>query len=416
MIAIQPDLRSDVEIFCIIVDIDDIRKMEIKPPPRLVTLDTQVFDSYHFNYNSRAFQTLVKLTQQGKIRLLLTSVTLNEIRAHIIEGAKLASEAVKEGVNYLDKKRSKPPAGKERIKISANSDLLYDFKKKVQQLAPNFDQIHQELLDKLDTFLKETDFKKIEVDRVSVVEIFENYFSGTPPFGEGKKKYEFPDAFALLAIQKEAKDRNKKIYVVSGDSDWEKFCSSTENLFLFGKLDELLENIIRETDSDEVEVCYKLYRNKEDEIKRYIEDKFSDLDFSIDLSGTSLIEWGSEEIEVTVNSVDIIDSSLVKIDDSDLDQPSVVFELEAEVNYDANVSYESLEYAIYDREDDMYYGGETIDTVFTQSIKLNVEVTLTLSRDKDYSLCDADIEDITIDPNNTLSKIVIDTGFEDDYY
>jgi hypothetical protein len=398
------------------VNIDDVRKVEIKSPPRLVTLDTQVFDSYNFHYNSPAFQTLVTLTQQGKIRLLLTSVTLHEIRAHIIEGAKLASEAVKTGINYLDNTRFKPPKGKERIKISMNSDLLYEFKKKVKELAPAFEQINQELLDKLDNFLKETNFQKIEVDQVSVVDIFEKYFSGTPPFGEGKKKSEFPDAFALLALEKEAKNRNKIIYAVSGDSDWVNFCSSSKDLVLIRKLDELLENIIREADSDEVDVCYKLYWDKENEIERYIEDKFSDLDFSIDLSGSSLIEWGSEEIEVKVNSVDIIDYSLVKIDDSDPDQPSVVFELEAEVNYDANVSYESLEYAIYDREDGMYYGGETIDTVFTQSIKLNVEVTLTLSRDKDYSLCDANIEDITIDPNNTLGEIVIDTGFEDNYY
>jgi len=390
--------------------------MKIKPPLRLVALDTQVFDSYNFNYKSKVFRNLVKLAQQEKIRLLLTSVTLHEIRAHITEGAVLTSKAIEQAVNDLNKKRFKPQGDTKRVKISANSDLLNEFKKKVQELAPNFEQINQELLDQLEDFLQETDFKIIEVDRVSVVDIFENYFSGTPPFGEGKKKYEFPDAFALLALQKEAEDRNRIIYVVSGDSDWEKFCSSSENLSLIGKLDELLETIIRETDSDEVDECYKLYSDKEDEIKGYIQNNFSDLNFSIDLSGTSLIEWGSEEIEVEVNSVDIIDSSLVNIDDSDAEQPSVVFELEAEVHYDAKVSYESLEYAIYDREDDMYYGVEKIDTVFTQSLKLNVEVTLTLSRDKAYSLCDADIEDITIDPNNTLGEIVIDTGFEDDYY
>ncbi|MEG5173881.1 PIN domain-containing protein [Microcoleus sp. B3-D7] len=390
--------------------------MEIKPPPRLVALDTQVFDSYNFNYNSKVFRTLVELAQQGKIRLLLTSVTLHEIRAHITEGAVLTSKAIEQAINDLKKKRFKPQGDTKRVKISANSGLLNEFKKKVQELAPNFDQINQELLDQLEAFLQETDFKIIEVDRVSVVDIFENYFSGTPPFGEGKKKYEFPDAFALLALQKEAQDRNRIIYVVSGDSDWEKFCSSSEDLSLIGKLDELLETIIRETDSDEVDECYELYSDKEDEIKGYIQNNFSALNFSIDLSGSSLIEWGSEEIEVEVNSVDIIDSSLVNIDDSEADQPSVVFELEAEVHYDAKVSYESLEYAIYDREDDMYYGGKKIDTVFTQSLKLNVEVTLTLSRDKDYSLCDADIEDITIDPNNTLGEIVIDTGFEDDYY
>jgi hypothetical protein len=390
--------------------------MEIKPPPRLVALDTQVFDSYNFNYNSKVFRTLVELAKQKKIRLLLTSVTLHEIRAHITEGAVLTSKAIEQAINDLNKKRFKPQGDTKRVKISANSDLLNEFKKKVQELAPNFDQINQELLDQLEAFLQETDFEIIEVDRVSVVDIFENYFSGTPPFGEGKKKYEFPDAFALLALQKEAKDRKRIIYVVSGDSDWEKFCSSSEGLSLIGNLDELLETIIRETDSDEVDECYELYRDKEDEIKGYIQNNFWERNFSIDLSGTSLIEWGSEEIEVEVNSVDIIDSSLVNIDDSDADQPSVVFELEAEVHYDAKVSYRSLEYAIYDREDDRYYGTETIDTVFTQFLKLNVEVLLTLSRDKDYSLCDADIEDIILDPNNTLGEIVIDTGFEDDYY
>ncbi|WP_333232751.1 PIN domain-containing protein [Microcoleus sp. Pol12B5] len=390
--------------------------MEIKPPPRLVALDTQVFDSYNFNYNSKVFQTLVTLAQQEKIRLLLTSVTLHEIRSHITEGAVLTSKAVEQAVNDLNKKRFKPQGDTKRVKISANSDLLNEFKKKVQELAPNFEQINQELLDQLKAFLQATGFEIIEVDRVSVVDIFENYFSGTPPFGEGKKKYEFPDAFALLALQKEAEDRNRIIYVVSGDADWEKFCSSSEYLSLIGKLDELLETIIQETDSDEFDACYELYSDKKDEIKEYIENKFSDLNFSMDLSGTSLIEWGSEEIEVEVKSVDIIHSSLVHIDDSDADQPSVVFELEAEVHYDAKVSYESLEYAIYDREDDRYYGVEKIYTVFTQSLKLNVEVTLTLFRDKDYSLCDADIEDITIDPNNTLGQIVIDTGFEDDYY
>jgi len=390
--------------------------MEMKPPPRLVALDTQVFDSYNFNYKSQVFQTLIKLVEEEKIKLLLTSITLREIRAHITEGAELASKAIEQAVNDLRKKRFKPQGDVKRIKIAANSDSLYKFKKAVQDLAPNFEQINQELLDQLEAFLLKIEYEMIEVDRVSVVEIFEKYFSGSPPFGVGKKKFEFPDAFVLLALQQEAENRNRIIYLVSGDSDWKDFSSLTEDLSLVEKLDELLEVIIRETDSDEVDVCYALFVGKETEIKEYIESKFSNLDFSIDLSGSSLIEFGSEEVEVEVNSVDIINSSLVNIDDSDADQPSVIFEVMAEIKYDANVSYESLEYAIYDREDDRYYGEETINTVFTESIMLSVEVTLILSRDKDYSLFDAEIENVEIDPNNTLGEIVINTGFGDDYY
>lgn len=390
--------------------------MEIKRPPRLVAFDTEVFDSNNFNYKSTSFQTLVKLVKEKKIKLLLTSITLQEIRAHITEGADLASTAVNQAVNDLKKKRKKPSENEKRIKISKNSDLLYKFEKKFADMAPTFEQINQELKDQLDSFLQATEFERIEVDQVSVVEIFENYFSRTPPFGKSNKKHEFPDAFALFALDKEAKNRKKTIYVVSGDSDWEKFCSSSENLHCIGKLDELLETISRENDSDKVDVCYELYRQKEYQIERYIEDNFSNLDFSIDISGSGEIESGSETIKIEVNSVDITDSSLVYINDSNVDQPSVVFKLEAKVNYDANISFESLKDAIYSGQ---YYFEETttlINKLCTQSINFDVELTLTLYRNKDYSLYDADIKNIIFDPNNTLGEIVVDTGLKDYYY
>ncbi len=266
--------------------------------------------------------------------------------------------------------------------------------------------------------MKETEFVKIEVDQVSVVEIFENYFSGAPPFGEGKKKDEFPDAFALLALQQEAKDRKKVIYVVSGDRDWENFCSlRSENLTCIKKLDKLLETISQETDSkEEVDLCYKLYKEKEYQIKRGIEDKFLALYFSIDLSGTSLeIESGSEEIKIFVNSVDITDYSLLYINNSNVEQPSVVFKLDADVNYDANVSYEILEFAII--TDNKYYVDETTtrNKVFTHSIDFNVEVTLTLYRDENDFLHNADIKKINIDPNNILSEVIVDKILENYY-
>ncbi|MCT7965880.1 PIN domain-containing protein [Laspinema sp. D1] len=389
--------------------------MEIKRPPRLVAFDTEVFDTNNFNYKSTSFQTLVKFVKEKKIKLLLTSITLQEIRAHITEGADLASKAVNQAVNDLKKKRKKPSENEKRIKISKNSDLLYEFEKKFADMAPTFEQINPELKDQLDSFLQATEFERIEVDQVSVVEIFEKYFSGTPPFGESNKKHEFPDAFALFALDKEAKNRKKTIYVVSGDSDWEKFCSLSENLHCIGKLDELLETISRENDSDKVDVWYELYRQKEYQIERYIEDNFSNLDFSIDISGSGEIESGSETIKIDVNSVDITDSSLVYINDSNVDQPSVVFKLEAKVNYDANISFESLKDAIYYGK---YYFDETttINKLCTQSINFDVEVTLTLYRDKDYSLDDADIKNITIDPNNTLGEIIVNTGLKDYYY
>jgi hypothetical protein len=82
--------------------------MEMKPPPRLVALDTQIFDSYNFNYKSQVFQILIKLVQQEKVKIFVTSLTLHEIRAHITEGAELAFKAIEQAVKDLHKKRFKP--------------------------------------------------------------------------------------------------------------------------------------------------------------------------------------------------------------------------------------------------------------------------------------------------------------------
>lgn len=412
--------------------------MEIKripQLPQLVALDTDVFDSYNFNYQSKSFQTLVKLVQQKRIRLLLTSVNLQEIRAHITKEAESPSKALAQAIKDLKKNRF-TTLGDNNSKISTNSDVLKEFKKKVEDRSFIFEKINQELQKQLDSFLQDTDmffsfekinqelqnqlnsflqdteFKRIEVDQVSVVEIFENYFAGNPPFGEGNKKSEFPDAFALLALEKEAKYRNEIIYVVSADRDWEKFCSSrSEDLRYIKKLNELLEIISRETDSYEVDVCYQLYRQKEDQIKRDIQDNFSNLDFSIDLSDTIFIESGSETIKIVVDSVNITGASLVYINNSNVEQPSVLFNLEVKVNYDATVSYESLESGIFYGQ---YYVNETetINTVFPQSLNFNVEVTLTLYRDKNDCLHDADRTKINIDPNNILHEIVVDKILE----
>lgn len=75
-------------------------------------------------------------------------------------------------------------------------------------------------------------------------EILNPYWNHTAPFGKGSKRYEFPDAFALLAL-KEWSTANDDVYVVSSDSDWKKACSG--KLKLYETLEELLAYILSES-------------------------------------------------------------------------------------------------------------------------------------------------------------------------
>jgi len=73
---------------------------------------------------------------------------------------------------------------------------------------------------------------KIETgDYVSVREILDRYFSAAPPFAEtGKKKSEFPDAIALLAIDAWSENESINVLAIAKDGDWESYCENTSRI------------------------------------------------------------------------------------------------------------------------------------------------------------------------------------------
>jgi hypothetical protein len=395
---------------------------EIKRPPRLVALDTEVFYKFNSNYDSIDCRNLIKFVREERIKLLLTSVNYYEIKKHLKEKAQSISvliEKLLKDLNQYDFKLSEPSV---KSQIPTNGSILSKYKETVKNITPSFEEIYQELLARLEAFLKEANFEIIQINHVSADKVFDNYFSCIPPFNIGKKKSEFPDAFALLALEKEAEDKEKKIYVVSGDSDWKNFCISNENLVYFEDIYKLLAKINKDinenSDSEDFNKCYELYHYKIDEIIKEIENKFPGLKFSSNLKDES-IEWGSENIEIFVNSVKIIYSSLISINDLgdfDVNQLLVTFELVAEVNYNAQISYISVDNEFYNREEGRYGRRPKMYIISPQVFNLEVEVTIAVSRDKDNFLCCPVIKNININPYN-FDEIGLDMGFGyDEYY
>ncbi len=393
--------------------------VEIKYPPVLVALDTEVFSRFNYNYNSKPCQSLIELVQEEKIKLVLTTVNLQEIKGHIKEKSQSVLSSINKflkDIGVSDFKQS------EDIKslITTDNSLLNKFKEKVKEIAPTLEEIYQELLNQLEVFLNEAKFEIIDIDCVSVNKVFENYFSCTSPFDTGKKKSEFPDAFALLALQKEAQD--KIIYVVSGDTDWEKFCNLNENknLLYFENVNKLLDKINKDNSNDleEFNKCYELFGEKEDEIKEDIKNQLPDLKFSIDINEES-IKWDVEKVEVFVSPVDIFDSSLIHIQDFNDDGVNEVlatFELIVVLDYHAHVTFTSLNSKLYDSEERRYGVSKKSLVVLPQLHYLDVELTLGMSRDKDNNLCNPFIKLIHLYPNSSSgNEIVLDTSLADEW-
>ena len=80
----------------------------------------------------------------------------------------------------------------------------------------------------------------LPVNDVNLSAILDDYFNVQPPFGTGKKKAEFPDAFAAHALRAWCKANGQKMHVISGDGDWQAVCDAVPEFIFKKELAELL--------------------------------------------------------------------------------------------------------------------------------------------------------------------------------
>ncbi|SUD38623.1 Uncharacterised protein [Ectopseudomonas mendocina] len=174
-----------------------------------VTFDTQVFDR-----NGRTFRKglLAQLGQikNSRIQLIVTELVRDEAEKHMLEMHSAKQKRVDDAFALVAQ--------------HLNDDLVDEIREELQARAtPEQIAFHE-----INDFFLATNAELAFYDEISISNIFELYFNNKPPFHKGNdKKYEFPDAVALLSL--EAYAENSGILVVSSDKDWIEFCNSSEN-------------------------------------------------------------------------------------------------------------------------------------------------------------------------------------------
>lgn len=166
-----------------------------------VSLDTQVFVATGFGFNGKSFRSLKQHIVAGRLRLVMTEVTVKEVKTRI--RLSVAEELVSQ--------RSFVNGSKALFNSS-----LPDVQTALKKLDP--EAVAQDLCDQFDAFLVETKATILDVTELSVGDVFEKYFAGEPPFGNAEtKKHEFPDAFAIQALAEYTEENDLPMFVVSGD-------------------------------------------------------------------------------------------------------------------------------------------------------------------------------------------------------
>lgn len=199
-------------------------------PLDYIFIDTSVFQQERFFKETGRVSKLLKLAEDGYIRILLPIITEKEWLKHFREHAELNLRC-----NEIERK----------IELLGQNESASKFLREYNSLLDSYDS-----LENIDKVFKERISHK-GVTRINysffedaTAEVFDKYFEQNKPFGSGGKAKEFPDAFVLAALEKYAKENKlNRVVIFSLDKDMSGYCSQ---LLVEESINEYLNSLLKE--------------------------------------------------------------------------------------------------------------------------------------------------------------------------
>lgn len=297
--------------------------------PDIVFIDTSVFIAENYFAPGNRIHTLIRLAEEGKINLVLSEITVQEVRKHI-------KSSVRDAWKQFDKV----------CKVFRNREEIDTWRK-----STNDKKEIDYYLSKLDNLLKSPNVEVLDYSYCSdTAQVFTAYFNRQKPFGEGMKKDEFPDAFVLAALEKYAAEIKHNIIVLSQDPDMvgyksEDISCQDSGEYVSKKLAEghALSALDQKLKEEKVSL--------EEEIKKQVADYLDD--FRLYLTCLRLMDVSDHSVREVEVDLDTNNYEVLSINDE-----CIELELHPDVAFTVDVDYVNYDYAQYDREDGVWYGTE----------------------------------------------------------
>lgn len=293
----------------------------------IVFIDTGIFICSPYFKEGGIVDQLQRLAAENYINILLTEITLQEVRKHVKEDMQnrlneiLKCEKWLEAFPYLLLKSN-------AIDLDVNTES--------ENYINNFISLANAFVIPY-TFCQDSRA------------VFEKYFAQVKPFGIGKKS-EFPDAFVLQALENYAKKSEiKKIIILSTDGDLAKYKSS---ILEWRDAKEYINKKLCER--DDLMKYIQAFENDWLIVKRIVEEHIGELfkdDWDL-YKEDSFIDI--ESLEVT--NLDV--TNILRKNVIDSTEDTIVFEVFAHSSLQVDYEFTNYDNAIHDNEDDIWYGDE----------------------------------------------------------
>ena len=324
---------------------------------RHVFLDTQVYRAVRHNPTNRVMTLLQEKIGAHRIVLHTTDITLLEVKRQIREsmiahGRELA-KIEKDLVRWRKASRDNGPSAPTTYDVEMlTADVFKEFETFVTRSCNAV--THAALA-------------------IPPADIFERYFRRAPPFNGAESK-EFPDGFVFEALSRWCNREKERVYVVTRDGALLQAADEHPLMLTMTDLHQVLASAV---DLDTI-----------GENEAIADESLSGQDFD-----------GSFELAMINQITDVVfvyagdlpegeayQGELVSIEQIDgwsvvgLSEERITLVVSALINVKVEVQYEDREDALYDREDDVWFGAVSASTTVEEEVRLEVLVDLERAR------------------------------------
>jgi len=193
--------------------------------PQQVFLDTTVFVAAGYNMTSAHLKALEELVAHRALKVVTTDIVVREVHSRIASEVRIA-------LSQLDKLRAKAD-----LRVLRASELSRPLLAEV-----SVDAIEGEIKAAFDAFLQRTNTFILPTADLPAGPVLADYFEMKPPFGEGTKRKEFPDAFSVAAIQQwRRSEAGEALVVVTGDKGFAEAIDNLDGIECLERLSQVLD-------------------------------------------------------------------------------------------------------------------------------------------------------------------------------
>ena len=281
---------------------------------KFVFVDTQALRKARCDWAGQTFSKLAEFAARGQLSLLVTEVTIGEVKSQLAELLDEAHKAMTKHSGII-----------EQLGASGALDRLRDSKTALSTLEQAFDN-----------FLQRTNAVTVPLV-ADIKEVLADYFGRRAPFST-KKKAEFPDAISIATIRQWCKQHGSTAYVVSDDPDLKACCSDDGPLF---HVESIVEIISRATVSHELREALKRGLAESEDFHSALADAIK----------TSDVEWTRSSNIVRARITDVLETHLISLDVFEQHEQTFTCQAEIETYLELDIDVEIEHHYDYGEHD-----------------------------------------------------------------